>query len=63
MDISKLFAKKRDLGDQYNNSNEPKQLREESSASSSSPNSPRDVFRGRFIFPDYMKIKLNVYRI
>ena len=59
MDISKIFAKKRDLGDQYNNSNEPKQLREESSASSSSPNPPRNVFRGSFIFPDCMKIKLN----
>ena len=59
MDISKLFAKKRDLGDQYNNSDEQKQLREESSASSSSPNSPRDVFRESLISPGCMKIKLN----
>ena len=45
MDISKLFAKKRDLRQQFNDGDEPKRLREESSASSSSPKSPSNVIQ------------------
>ena len=62
MDISKFFAKKRDLSDQSNNGDEPKWLREESSASSSSPDSPSDVFQESLKSPDCMKILLNCFK-
>ena len=62
MDISKFFAKKRDLSDQSNNGDEPKRLREESSASSSSPDSPSDVFQESLKSPDCMKILLNCFK-
>ena len=45
MNIFKFFAKKRVLVDQFNDDDEPKWLCEESSASSSSPDSPSDVLR------------------
>ena len=48
MDISQYFAKERDLSDQSSDGNEPKRLCEESSASSSSPDSPSDVFQESF---------------
>ena len=59
MDISKFFAKKRDLSDQSNDGDEPKRLREESSASSSSPDSPSDVFQESLKSPDCTKMMLN----
>ena len=59
MDISKFFAKKRDLSDQSNDGDEAKLVREESSASSSSPNSPSDVFQESFKSPDCMKILIS----
>ena len=62
MDISKFFAKKRDLSDQSSNGDEPKRLREESSASSSSPDSPSDVFQESLKSPDCMKILLNCFK-
>ena len=62
MDISKFFAKKRDLSDQSNNDDEPKRLCEESSASSSSPDSPSDVFQESLKSPDCMKILLNCFK-
>ena len=62
MDISKFFAKKRDLSDQSSNGDEPKRLREESSASSSSPDSPSDVFQESLKSPDSMKILLNCFK-
>ena len=62
MDISKFFAKKRDLSDQSNDGDEPKRLREESSASSSSPDSPSDVFQGSLKSPDCIKILLNCFK-
>ena len=58
MDISKFFAKKRDLSDQSNDGDEPKRLREESSATSSSPNSPSNMFEE----PDCMKTLLNCFQ-
>ena len=62
MDISKLFAKKRDLSDQSNDGDELKELQEESSASSSSPNSPSNIFKESLKSPDYMKILLNCFK-
>ena len=62
MDISKFFAKKRDLSDQSNNGDESKRLCEESSARSSAPNSPSDVFQERLKSPDCMKILLNCFK-
>ena len=62
MDISKFFAKKRDLSDQSNNGDEPKRLREKSLASSSSPDSPSDVFQESLKSPDWMKILLNCFK-
>ena len=62
MDISKFFAKKRDLSDQSSNGDEPKRLREESSASNSSPDSPSDVFQESLKSPDFMKILLNCFK-
>ena len=62
MDISKFFAKKRDLSDQSNDGDEPKRLCEESSASSSSPDSPSDVFQESLKSPDCMKILLNCFK-
>ena len=44
MDISKFFAKKRDLSDQSNNGDEQKRLPEEILTSSGSPNSCSGVF-------------------
>ena len=48
MYISQYFAKKRDLSDQSSDGDEPKRLWEESSASSSSPDSPSDMFQESF---------------
>ena len=62
MDISKFYAKKRDLGDQFNNGDKPKRLREESSASSSSPDSPSNVFQESLKSPDCMKILLSCFK-
>ena len=62
MDISKYFAKKRDLSDQSNNGDGPKRLREESLASSSSPDSPSDIFQESLKSPDCMKIRLNCFK-
>ena len=62
MDISKYFAKKKDLSDQSNNGDGPKRLREESLASSSSPDSPSDVFQESLKSPDCMKIRLNCFK-
>ena len=62
MDISKFFAKKKDLSDQSNNDDEPKRLCEESSASSSSPDSPSDSFQESLKSPDCMKILLNCFK-
>ena len=62
MYVSIFFAKKRDLSDQSNDGDEPKRLREESSASSSSPDSPSDVFQESLKSPDCMKILLNCFK-
>ena len=62
MDISKCFAKKRNLSDQSSNGDEPKRFCEESSASSSSPDSPSDVFQESLKSPDCMKILLNCFK-
>ena len=62
MDIPKFFAQKRDLSDQSNNGDEPKRLHEESSASSSSPDSPFDVFQESLKSPYCMKILLNCFK-
>ena len=62
MDIPKFFAQKRDLSDQSNNGNEPKLLHEESSASSSSPDSLFHVFQESLKSPDCMKILLNCFK-
>ena len=62
MDISQYFAKKRDLSDQSSDGDEPKRLCEESSASSSSPDSPSDVFQESLKSPDCMKILLNCFK-
>ena len=62
MDISKFFAKKRDLSDQSNNGDEPKRLCEEISANSSSPDSPSDVLQESLKSPDCMKILLNCFK-
>ena len=62
MDISNFFAKERDLSNQSNNGDEPKRLHEESSASSSSPDSPSDVFQESLKSPDCMKILLNCFK-
>ena len=59
MDICKCFAKKRDLSDQLNDGDEPKQLCKENSANSSSPNSSSKVFQESMKFPDCMKSLLN----
>ena len=59
MDISKFFAKKRDLSDQSNNGDGPKRLREESLGSSSSPDSPSDVFQESLKSPDCMKMAVS----
>ena len=59
MDIPKFFAQKRDLSDQSNNGDEPKLLHEESSASSSSPDSLFHVVQESLKSPDCMKILLN----
>ena len=56
MDISKFFAKKRDLSNQSNNGEE------ESLASSSSPNSPSDIFQESLKSHDWMKILLNCFK-
>ena len=50
------------LSDQSNNRDEPKRLCEESSASSSSPDSPSDVFQESLKSPDCMKILLNCFK-
>ena len=62
MYASIFFAMKRDLSDQSNDGDEPKRLREESSASSSSPDSPSDVFQESLKSPDCMKILLNCFK-
>ena len=62
MDIPKFFAQKRDLSDQSNNGDEPKLLHEESSASSSSPDSLFHVFQESLKSPDCMKILLNCFK-
>ena len=62
MDISKFFAKRRDLSDQSNGGDETKRLCEEISASSSSPNSPSDVFQEILKPSDCMKILLNCFK-
>ena len=59
MDISKLFAKKRDLNDQSNNGNKQSQLWEESSSCSGSPNTDGEVFQENLKSTDCMKILLN----
>ena len=61
MNISKFFDKKRDLSDQSHDGDKPKRLREESSASSSSPDSPFDVFQENLKSPNCMKILLNCF--
>lgn len=58
MDISKLFAKKRDLSDRSNNGNKQSQLWEESSSSSGSPNTAGEVFKENLKSPDCMNILL-----
>ena len=62
MDISQYFAKKRDLSDRSSDGDEPKRLCEESSASSSSPDSPSDSFQESLKSPDCMKILLNCFK-
>ena len=62
MDISKFLAKKRDLSNQSNDGDEPKPLRQESSASSSSPDSSSNVFQVSLKSPDCMKILLNCFK-
>ena len=62
MDISNFFAKRRDLSDQSNDGDETKRLCEEISASSSSPNSPSDVFQEILKPSDCMKILLNCFK-
>ena len=62
MNIPKFLAKKRDLSDQSNTGDDPKRLCEESSASSSSPDSPFDVFQESLKSPDCMKILLNCFK-
>ena len=62
MNIPKFLAKKRDLSDQSNTGDDPKRLCEESSASSSSPDSPFDVFQESSKSPDCMKILLNCFK-
>ena len=62
MDISNFFAKRRDLSDQSNDGDETKRLCEEISASSSSPNSPSDVFQETLKPSDCMKILLNCFK-
>ena len=62
MDISQYFAKKRDLSDQSSDGDEPKRLCEESSASSSSPDSPSNIFQESLKSPDCMKILLNCFK-
>ena len=62
MDIFKTFAKKRDLSDQFNDGDQPKQLWKENSASSSSPNSPSDVFQEHLKSRNCMKILLNCFK-
>ena len=55
MNISKFFAKKRDLSDQSNNGDDSKWLREESSKSSGSPDSPSNVFQENLKLSDCIK--------
>ena len=62
MDVSKFFSKKRDLSDQSNDGDKPKQLRDESSASSSSPNSSSDVFQESLKSLTCMKIPLHCFK-
>ena len=59
---NEFFAKKKDLSDQSNDGDKPKRHHKEGSSSSTSPNSPFDVFEESLKSPDWRKTLLNHFK-